>query len=91
MFNRKLIAAAVALACAGAAQAQDAELAKIREEIRQMKESYEQRIETLEKRLAEAEAKAGKAADKRREKRRPPPAGPERAGDGEAHSIRRSR
>jgi hypothetical protein len=63
VFNRNLIAAAIALAFAGAAQAQDAELAKIREEIRQMKESYERRIETLEKRLAEAEATAGKAAD----------------------------
>ena len=63
MFNRNLIAAAIALAFAGAAQAQDAELAKIREEIRQMKESYERRIETLEKRLAEAEATAGKTAD----------------------------
>jgi len=40
---------------------QDAELAKIREEIRQMKDVYEQRIQALEKRLAEAEAKAGKA------------------------------
>jgi predicted component of type VI protein secretion system len=60
VFNRNLIAAAIALAFAGAAQAQDAELAKIREEIRQMKESYERRIETLEKRLAEAEATAGK-------------------------------
>ena len=44
MFNRKLIAAAIAMAFAAPAQAQDAELAKIREEIRQMKESYERRI-----------------------------------------------
>jgi hypothetical protein len=63
MFNRKMIAAAVALAFAGAAQAQDAELAKIREEIRQMKESYERRIETLEKRLSEAEGKARKPTE----------------------------
>ena len=63
MFTRNLTAAAVALACAGPAQAQDAELAQIREEIRQMKESYEKRIETLEKRLAEAEATAGKAKE----------------------------
>jgi hypothetical protein len=41
--------------------AQDAELAKIREEIKQMKDTYEKRIQTLEKRLSEAEAKAGKA------------------------------
>ena len=61
MFKRILIAAAIALAYAGPALAQDAELAKIREEIRQMKEAYEQRIQTLERRLSEAEARAGKA------------------------------
>ena len=61
MFKRNLIAAAIALAYAGPALAQDAELAKIREEIRQMKDAYEKRIQTLEKRLSEAEANAGKA------------------------------
>ena len=61
MFSRNLIAAAIALAFAGQAPAQDAELAKIREEIKQMKDGYERRIQSLEKRLAEAEAKAGKA------------------------------
>lgn len=61
MFNRNLTAAAVALALAVPAHAQDAEIAKIREEIKQMKEGYERRIEALEKRVAEAEAKAGKA------------------------------
>jgi len=61
VFKRNLIAAAIALAYAGPALAQDAELAKIREEIRQMKDAYEKRIQTLEKRLSEAEAKAGKA------------------------------
>ena len=61
MFKRNLIAAAVALAFSAPALAQDAELAKIRDEIRQMKEGYERRIDALEKRLAEAEAKAGKA------------------------------
>ena len=61
MFIRQLTAAAVALAFAAPAFAQDAELAKIREEIRQMREGYERRIDVLEKRLAEAEAKAGKA------------------------------
>ena len=61
MFKRNLIAAAIAVAFAGPAPAQDAELAKIREEIRQAKEGYERRIDALEKRLAEAEAKAGKA------------------------------
>jgi len=61
VFKRNLTAAAVALALAGPAFAQDAELAKIREEIKQMKDGYERRIDALEKRLAEAEAKAGKA------------------------------
>src|SRR5512146_2739358 len=61
MFKGNLIAAAVMLAIAGPALAQDSELAKIQAEIRQMKETYERRIEALEKRLAEAEKKAGKA------------------------------
>ena len=61
MFRRALIAAAIAMAWAGPAPAQEAELAKIREEIRQLKDGYEQRIQALEKRLEEAEAKAGKA------------------------------
>ena len=55
--------AALAAACASLpAHAQDAELSKIREEIRQLKESYERRIETLERRLADAEARAGTEA-----------------------------
>lgn len=61
MFKRNLIAAAIALAFGCPALAQDADLAKIREEIKQMKEVYEQRIRALEKRLQDAEAKAGKA------------------------------
>ncbi|HKU69250.1 MAG TPA: TonB-dependent receptor [Burkholderiales bacterium] len=61
MFKRNLIATAIALAFSSPALAQDAELAKIRDEIKQMKEGYERRIDALEKRLAEAEAKAGKA------------------------------
>jgi hypothetical protein len=61
VFKWKLIAAAVALALPAAAVAQDADLAKIREEIKQMKETYEQRMRALEQRLREAEAKAGKA------------------------------
>ena len=60
-FKRKLIAMAIVLAFPGAALAQDADLAKIREEIKQLKETYEQRIKALEQRLNEAEAKAGKA------------------------------
>jgi hypothetical protein len=61
VFKWKLIAMAVALAFPSAALAQDADLAKIREEIKQLKEGYERRIEALEKRLSEAESKAGKA------------------------------
>jgi len=61
MFKRKLTAAAVAFAFSCPTLAQDAELANIREEIKQMKETYERRIQSLEKRLAEAETKAGKA------------------------------
>jgi hypothetical protein len=63
VFKPNLIAAAVALAFAGAAQGQDGELAKIREEIKQMKDGYERRIQSLEKRLAEAEGKAGKSEE----------------------------
>jgi hypothetical protein len=53
-----------ALAAGGASlpvYAQDTELSKIREEIRQLRDSYENRIQALEKRLAETEARAGKA------------------------------
>ena len=64
MFKRNCIAAAMtfSFAWAGAAPAQESELAKIREEIQQLKQSYERRIEALEKRLAEADAKAAGAA-----------------------------
>ena len=41
VFKRNLIATAIALALSGPALAQDPELAKIREEIRQLKEAYE--------------------------------------------------
>jgi hypothetical protein len=61
VFKRHLIAAAIAFAFAGPALAQDSELGKIREEIKQMKDAYEKRIQGLEKRLSEAEAKAGRA------------------------------
>ena len=61
MFKRNLTAAAVAFAFAGPVPAQDADLAKIREEMKQMKEADEQRMQALEKRLKEAEARAGKA------------------------------
>ena len=61
MFKRNFVVVAVALACAGPALAQDAELAKIRAEIKQLRDAYEKRIQELEKRLSEAEAKAGRA------------------------------
>ncbi len=61
MYKRHLIAAAIALTFAGPVLAQDSELAKIRQEIKQMKDAYEKRIQELEKRLSDAEAKAGKA------------------------------
>ena len=59
-------AIALALAMApGARAATDADLAEIREQIRQLKESYEARIQALEQRLKEAESKGANA---------PPPA-----------------
>jgi hypothetical protein len=72
--------AAMALSCP--AFAQDAEIAKIRDEIRQMKASYERRIETLERRLAEAEAKAAAPAQAAApERAAAPAAGPARSGN----------
>jgi hypothetical protein len=50
------VAAAAPLPAAG----QDAELTKIREEIRQLREAYESRIQTLERRVADAEARAAR-------------------------------
>ena len=63
MYRKTLCAMAIAVAWSAplSVRAQDAELSKIREEIRQMKDAYEKRIEALEKRLQETEAKAGKA------------------------------
>jgi len=63
MFRSMWCAAALAVAASAAfpAHAQEAELAKIREEIRQLRQNYERRIQALEERLAEAETRAGKA------------------------------
>lgn len=63
MFTLRSIGAAIALALAVPlpALAEDAELAEIRNEIKNIKDAYEQRIQALEKRLAETESKAGKA------------------------------
>lgn len=65
MFRRMWSVAALAVAASAPVQAvaQDAELSKIREEIKQLREAYESRIQGLEKRLAETEARAGKAED----------------------------
>ncbi len=57
------VAGALALACmlpSAVSAATDADLAEIREQIRQLKESYESRIQALEQRLKEAEANAAK-------------------------------
>ena len=57
------MAGAFALACllpSAVYAATDADLAEIREQIRQLKESYEARIQALEQRLKEAEANAAK-------------------------------
>ena len=63
MFRCMLSVTAFAAAASASipARAQDSELTKIREEIRQLKEVYEGRIQALEKRLSEAENRAGKA------------------------------
>lgn len=64
MSKRKFVALAIAMALGSpvaAHAATDAELAQIREQIRQLKESYEARIQTLEKRLQDMEAAAGRA------------------------------
>ena len=57
-----LSALALALSLAHPAQAaNDADLAQIREQIKQMKDAYEKRIAALENRLAQAESTASKA------------------------------
>jgi hypothetical protein len=54
-------AVASALACSAPALAQDSDLARLREEMKQLQKTYEERMQALEKRLAEAEARVGKA------------------------------
>jgi hypothetical protein len=73
MFKRSLTAAAVAFALSCTASAQEAEVAKIREEIEQMKQAYQRRIEALEKRLAEAEARAAGAESRAAQTQAPAP------------------
>ena len=55
------MAFAVAWGTPLAGRAQDSELSKLREEVRQLRQAYESRIQALEERLKETEAKAGKA------------------------------
>lgn len=71
MAQPKALVLAVGMALAGPALADDAELARIREQIRQLKESYEARIDALEKRLTQAEAAAGQAQAAAQASRRP--------------------
>jgi hypothetical protein len=60
MYRTMLYAVALAMASSAplVARAQETDLTKIREEIRQLKEAYEKRIEALEKRLQAAEIRA---------------------------------
>jgi hypothetical protein len=58
MMKSSLTAAAAAMALSFPAWAQDAEIARIREELQQMRDGYERRIEALERRLMEAENRA---------------------------------
>jgi hypothetical protein len=55
------VALASALAFSLPAVAQDADLARLREEMKQLQRTYEERMQALERRLAEAEARVGKA------------------------------
>ena len=64
MFKHVLAPAALAAAliASSASAATDADLAEIRDQIRQLKEAYEARINALEARLREAEARTASAA-----------------------------
>lgn len=67
MFKPKLMACAVALACAFPAWAfanDSEEMEKLRAEIQQMKQNYESRIQSLEDRLQQTQAVAGQAERK---------------------------
>jgi hypothetical protein len=66
---------ALALCATPAGATTDAELADIREQIRQLKESYEARIAALEQRLKDAEAKST-AAPASQASTEPPPVAP---------------
>ena len=57
----KALLFALALACAAPTFAQESELARLREEINQLKRSHDERMQALEKRLVDAETRAGNA------------------------------
>ena len=59
-------ALALALVCTPAQAASDADLAEIREQIRQLKESYEARIQALEQKLQAAEVEGRRRTSARR-------------------------
>ena len=63
MLKAVSIALAIASLLAGTlpALAQDSDLGRVREEMKQLQKSYEERMQALEKRLTEAEGRAGKA------------------------------
>jgi hypothetical protein len=67
-------ALASALACSSSAFAQDSDLARLREEMKQLQKTYEERMQALEKRLAEAEARVGNAEQTAAAPATPPPA-----------------
>jgi hypothetical protein len=68
---------AVALAAPLSAVAQEADLSKLREEMKQLQRSYDERMQALEKRLAEAEARAAKAPATAPAERAPTAAAPQ--------------
>ena len=68
MFRRIALAAAIGAALAApvrGAAADDAEVQKIRDEIRELKEGYESRIHQLEQRLDQLEHEPAAAAHRR--------------------------
>jgi hypothetical protein len=60
----RLVLALVGVFGASSVSGQDSDLARLREEMRQLQKTYEERMQALEKRLADAEARAGKAEQK---------------------------
>src|SRR4029079_7928351 len=66
-------ALALALFASPLYAATDADLAEIRDQIRQLKETYEARIQALEQRLKDDEAKSGRAPPEPAAAPAPPP------------------